>query len=258
MGEAKRHRETIAALKNREPFFLGVHKIVEVFEFDGPLGGGIQSMPKALVAYQAIRSCDVDAAIGFGSMICRVGPHPRRDVIAWCGRNNSGEVYDGHFIGHCWIYHGDWIYDPSVGSWRDLDAQAAGMQVHDASLGSIQWTTSLPSYFFKPCIELEKPWRPAGTPELGQAWYGPLIYGDDGYDEDDADDAVRSVDEMVNLFAFLRREIGQHIADGVLRIKREFASLNGLELPEVEDNTPHPLKFRVRVGRGNNYIQIEQ
>jgi hypothetical protein len=106
--------------------------------------------------------------------------------------------------------------------------------------------------FFKPIAELEEPWRPVGTPELGKAWYGPFIH-----DVADTDADARNVGEMAHRLGVMHCEIGQTIADGVLHIKREFAAHYGVPLPEDEDSTLHPLRLRIRVGRSKDFILVE-
>jgi hypothetical protein len=101
-------------------------------------------MHKALVAYQALRSCGINVAIGLGSVVCRVGPDPRRDVVAWCGRLNRGELLNGCFAGHCWLYHGNHIYDPTVGSLRDLEPDTLEIAISGKLLGAVQWDITLP------------------------------------------------------------------------------------------------------------------
>jgi hypothetical protein len=52
--------------------------------------------------------------------------------------------------------------------WRGLDPvaheRAAGLTPGDP----VQWTLA------KPRASLADPWRPAGTPALGETWYGPM------------------------------------------------------------------------------------
>jgi len=155
---------------------------------------------------------------------------------------NRGEIYNGHFAGHCWLYYGDRIYDPSVGSWRELNAVKAEMERYGRTLGPMQWNVTLPAYWFKPCAELETPWQPTGTPELGRAWYGPFIFNI----ADARGDAI-NVAEMVRRFASIHEDVGQQIATGISSIKREFARTHGIAGHE-EDDTVYPLQFKVRVG----------
>ena len=245
MGEARRRRR-LAAKETpetvRDNFFKGVQNIVNDFQFTGLSDTGGLCMLKTLVAYQAIRSCNIDVEIALGSMLCRVGPDPQRDVVAFCGPMNKGQIYNNQFAGHCWLYHADMIYDPSVGSWRDLDAVKTEMQAFGHSLGVVQWDVTLPSHWFKPVTDLERPWRPIGTPEIGKAWYGPFVY-----DIADTVADTANIVEMVRRFSSLQEDIGQQIVTGISNIKREFGRYHGIPYEE-EDNTVHPLQFKIRVG----------
>ena len=78
---------------------------------------------------------------------------------------------------HCWLRHGDLIFDPSVGDWHSLDAVASAQIAFGKSFPPVQWTVALPSYWLKPAAELELPRRPIGEPTLDEAWYEPFRGG---------------------------------------------------------------------------------
>lgn len=51
------------------------------------------------------------------TLVCRVGPVPRSDVVAFCGPANAGF---GQLF-HAWAEVDDYLLDFSVGDWRRLD-----------------------------------------------------------------------------------------------------------------------------------------
>jgi hypothetical protein len=113
-----------------------------------------------LVAVQALANCNVDASLHIGSLLCRVGPDPRRDVVAFCGPGNAG--YGQLF--HAWAEVDDHMLDFSVGDWRRLD----GIIPLGRGFAPIQWATTLPEYWCKPRSAVVDPWPGARHPALGE------------------------------------------------------------------------------------------
>jgi len=140
-------------------FLKGVNATVRAIDLEG-LGIGGRCLLHALVAAQALWNCNIAADLHIGSALCRVGPDPYRDVIAFCGPGNAGRGTQFH----AWLEVGDDILDFSVGEWQRLDAR---------TVAPAQWTATLPEYWCRPRAELVGAWRPVGVPDLGVAWYGP-------------------------------------------------------------------------------------
>jgi hypothetical protein len=167
----------------------GIARIVEAIDFDRSVefGAGGLCLFRSLVALEAMRFCRIDATLYVGSLLYRVGPDPRRDVVAFCGPGNAGfSLPDGSKVFHTWLGVGDDLVDFSVGDWPRLDTLGGEIRVFGAPpLGPIQWTITPPQYWWRPSIEMMRPWRSVGTPALGEAWYGP-------YDGD-----VRQVQDML-------------------------------------------------------------
>jgi hypothetical protein len=177
-----------------------------------------------------MRACGVEAAIGFGSLVCRIGPDERRDVVAFCGPHNMGLILPNGQAGfHCWLRYPDWIFDPCVGDWRGLDPVAMEQMTFGQSLDAPVWTVELPNYWLKRSAEVEAVWRPVGTPGLGEAWYAPF-FGD----PDVMRRRVRDVHE----------DIGPEVASAIEML----AVMAGFDRPSGEP-TVYPLKFRSRVVR---------
>ena len=147
-------------------FIKGIATTVHAVEPTG-LEGGL-CLIRSLVAVQPLANCNVDASLHIGSLLCRVGPDPRRDVVAFCGPGNAG--YSPLF--HVWVEVDDYLLDFSVGDWRRLDGIIPEITLGEA-IEPIQWAMQLPEYWCKPRSAVVDPWRAHGTPALGEAWYGP-------------------------------------------------------------------------------------
>jgi hypothetical protein len=194
MGEAKRKREAqrrkveVMHAEVRKPGYnpavdpdvrKGIAMTVRAVDFDGvPYG---KCLLRALVGLEVLRHCKIDASLHIGSMLYRVGPDPYRDVVAFCGPGNAGFSVGDCAAFHAWLRVGDDIVDFSVGDWFE-DAQSGRYLKDELTFfpdaprpGAVQWTIpEPPNYWWRPHIELTKPWQSRGTPELGQAWYGPF------------------------------------------------------------------------------------
>jgi hypothetical protein len=105
-----------------------------------------------------------------------------RDVLAFCGPNNEGCVYQGRFLGHYWTANRDQFIDFSVDDWRANAVMTASgwhqqieQAMHGYNLGAIQWTAPpLPDFFWDCKDKLMVSARDnywLRTPALGQAWY---------------------------------------------------------------------------------------
>jgi hypothetical protein len=218
-------------------FFKGTSELLKCLQFDigADEGLGGKCMIRTLAAYQAVRVSNVQARIGIGGLIARVGPDPWRDVVAFCGPGNVGgmEPHSGVPVFHCWLCYENWIFDPSVGEWRDLDPVACELAAFGKALPVVQWDITLPSYWLKPTAEVEGAWRPHGAPELGKAWYGPFC---------------GNPAALIKAFAATHRECGQQIADTIARNWNAYAESHSFDVTP-QDDTVYPLQFRIRCAK---------
>jgi hypothetical protein len=247
MGEARRKRllreaQNRAKLKEiRQPnyspandpeFRAGVATLVRAVEFPTRQGGG-NCLLRALVALEVLRDFHLDPTLHVGALLCRVGPDPYRDVLAFCGPGNAGFSMDERGTSfHAWIGVGGNVVDFAVGDWYAHVQRGEYLQ-HELQLprapqfDPIQWTIPQPpTYWWRPRAELVKPWRPKGTPELGEAWYGPFN-----------GDPLR----MAAIVRQLRAEAGAEIAAAVNTVFGRAAQQLGIERPlrdPVESSNP--------------------
>lgn len=236
MGEAKRKRLAAAATVEKQiqpelipDYFKGVAEIVNAFAVPGSDIVGGFCMPKAMIAYQTVRADGLDASIAIGGMLLRTGPSPKYDVLAWCGPHNMGQIHNDRFpIFHCWIRYDDWIFDPTVGDWRQLEVDTMEKMAFGEAWRPMQWDIELPRYWLKRASEVEAAWRSHGEPALGEVWYCPF-HG--------------SADSLKQLMLEVYARTGGEIAFGVEHLKREFAAKHGL--PYERNDTVYPLKFSV-------------
>jgi hypothetical protein len=119
----------------------------------------------------------------FGGMVYRCGPSPRLDVVAWCGKKNSGMITPMGIIGHMWLETDIDLIDFSVGSWQH-ESSLEGSNEVDAAMFGMQgaplpvWTAPpLPDFFWDNKRQWTAPWNDHGTPALGIAWYGHQCFG---------------------------------------------------------------------------------
>lgn len=94
MGEAKRRRlagempaptdQMMIPTEAIPDFFKGIAEIVNAFPMPKTISPGIGGfcMIKTIIAYQAVRVSGIDARIGLGGALVRVGFDPKYDVIA--------------------------------------------------------------------------------------------------------------------------------------------------------------------------------
>jgi hypothetical protein len=237
---AAEHRRDLRLLEKTPPgmvppsmvtdFFKGIALQLGQLEFKGLPEIGGHCVVHALAAYQCIRANSIDCSIGIGSLLCRIGPDERRDVVAFCGPDNMGTILpNGDVAFHCWVRYRDWVFDSSVGSWKSIDAVACEL------LASVQvpllpprWTIELPGYWLKAADEVELAWRPRGTPELGKAWYGPF-FGDH--------------EEVIQRIKMMHEDVGATIAKGLSAIFNDYCQRKGIARRHDPDRI-YPLKFR--------------
>jgi hypothetical protein len=199
----------------------GISLIVRHIRYDSLEEAGGLCLYRSLVGLTALKSCGIDGSLHIGSLICRVGPDERRDIVAFCGPGNAG--YGNGY--HAWIEVADDIIDFSVGDWSRLDPVECEIASGQTPGDPIQWTVTLPNYWCKPRAVLVDAWRPVGTPPLRQAWYGP-------YNDDPIARHAR-VRETLDHF-------GPQIADAIDTIQARFAAHQGLQPPS---NKVQPLQI---------------
>jgi hypothetical protein len=183
MGQAKLRREAGIYPLDRDESAVptdlqrDIAEVVRSVEFTG--SGGGNCVFRALLGLMVMRAIGLPAQRCVGGMVYRTGPHPLRDVVAFCGPDNLGAIVDGGFIGHSWLeYRGDLI-DFSCGDWR---AEATVLYEWEREIsqrrgvpfyGEIQWDAPPPEYIWQRAAPLRNAWRRSGSPELGRFWYGP-------------------------------------------------------------------------------------
>ncbi|MET4034930.1 MULTISPECIES: hypothetical protein [unclassified Bradyrhizobium] len=215
-AKLRRQRRDIALPRSAKiayrNFLDGVSLIIGHIRYDSMEETGGLCLYRCLVGLTALKSCGIDGSLHIGSLVCRVGPDERRDVVAFCGPQNAG--YGRGY--HAWIEIADDIIDFSVGDWSRADPTDAERSLGLDPWGPVQWTVTLPSYWCKPRDTLVDPWRPVGTPALGEAWYGPY--------DDDAMAMYARVREALDHF-------GPQIADAIDTIQARYAAEHGLQAP---------------------------
>jgi hypothetical protein len=144
-----------------------ISRVVCAIEFRGIEGGG-DCYLRAAIGYKVLRNLGFQPQVGLGGVLFRAGPDPLRDVIAFCGPGNRGQMHQGVFLGHVWLRLDGEAIDFSCGDWPRLYTP----HKTDA-LGPVQWQCRPPSLIW--AWEDAFDWKPDGTPELGKIWFCPWI-----------------------------------------------------------------------------------
>jgi hypothetical protein len=124
--------------------------------------------PVALCSFRAATGLFILDALGIparaelGGMIYRAGPHPKNDLLAYCGDDNNGCIIHGRLMGHIWLTSGDDLVDFSVGDWREHG---------ENSQEPIHWTAAPQRTFLWAERSMFTPEPGRSSPQLGQAWY---------------------------------------------------------------------------------------
>jgi hypothetical protein len=145
---------------------VDICRVVQAIQFTGLDGG--TCLFRAGVGYVVLRLLGWSPRLCVGGALYRAGPSTMRDVVAFCGPGNTGQMVHGGFLGHVWLEMDDELIDFSCGDWPSLDRRA---ELMDAGLGAVQWD-ALPPTFVWATRHLLK-WQPHGNPQLGELWYGP-------------------------------------------------------------------------------------
>ena len=123
---------------------------------------------------------DLPVTLMLGGLVYRIGPDPARDVVAFCGPGNLGQMTaNGILLGHAWLESGSDYIDFSCGDWRasmgDHLMIPNGTTLQDGTivednLGPPQWEVSPPDYMWEPRVRV-LPIPGVHTPDLGHAYY---------------------------------------------------------------------------------------
>lgn len=151
---------------------------------------GGSCIPYAQLACEVLKSLGFMPRIEVGAALYRAGPDERRDTQAYAGPNNMGCMIDAYgLVGHAWLLLGadlldftDWVRMAEVGytsllAMADVDYDMGGR--HDIAqaeltLGPVQFAVTPPDFLWQPAAPLKAAWRPFGSPEIGEFWYGPF------------------------------------------------------------------------------------
>jgi hypothetical protein len=181
--------------------------------FRSASAGGLCAL-RALQAQRAIkRHTGLLVPLCFGAMVYRCGPEEDRDVVAFCGRANSAQVSPmGGFLGHVWLAAGETLIDFSTADWLTEDEDELQRfneslaeqerREHGLTFGAFRIEARPPRYVWERFLEpggIAEPWRPAGTPSLGRAYYKPLGHMPGEYIARMYAQALRAVEAMERL-----------------------------------------------------------
>jgi hypothetical protein len=172
MGEAKRKRRQAA--KYTPSHQNDIARVVRSIDL---VTGGGTCLFRAILGHKVLSWLGIDNSVVIGAMLYRAGPHPRNDILCFCGANNEArETADG-VLAHYWLIASDQLIDFAVGDWRREDVFMRD-NPHDrlpdgTALPPIQWAAPVPDFWWRPAADLTDPWRPSGEPPLGTAWYRP-------------------------------------------------------------------------------------
>lgn len=136
--------------------------MVTAISFRG-LDGGDCYMRTA-IGYKTLLLLGWQPEVCIGGILFRAGPHSLRDVVAFCGPHNYGQMYDGTFLGHIWLNLDGDAVDFSCGDWPRLYKPKDGF-------GPVQWHRQPPSLIW--ASQGLFGWQADGTPGLGEAWFCP-------------------------------------------------------------------------------------
>ena len=65
-----------------------------------PLIAGQACYIRSAIGYRVLTMLGFEPEARLGGLLFRAGPDPRRDVIAFCGKENYGHMHEGQFLGH--------------------------------------------------------------------------------------------------------------------------------------------------------------
>jgi hypothetical protein len=141
-----------------------VARTASSIEFHGLSEGG-DCWLRAAIGYKTLTNLGWSPRVELGGVLFRVGPDPRRDVVAFCGRGNYGYAVEGGMLGHVWLRLDEDLIDFSCKDWPRLYKP-------DDELGPVQWQVQPPSVIWAD-RDLFSDWQREGTPDLGKVWFCP-------------------------------------------------------------------------------------
>jgi hypothetical protein len=145
--------------------------------------GGGMCFHRVALGGAALTHLGMNPRTVMGSMIFRVGQDEKLDTVAFSGPGNVA-VVPGLF--HVWLEVGGDIVDFSCGDWREdaslVEALSRRTETSEAGLRPINWEINPSEYIWQPSEELTSPWKPQGTPKLGEMWYREGARGRDSAD----------------------------------------------------------------------------
>lgn len=176
MGEAKRRNSIIQDIPPARR--ADIAHVVRSFEMVTGRGGTCSF--RACLGHHVLNRLGIRSTIVFGAMLYRAGPHPMRDVVAFCGPGNKPLA---GVLAHCWLHCGNDLIDFSVGDWQPQASRVVDSAFDRLPTGEtlepIQWTApALPDFWWRPRSSFD-PWQPTGEPKLGEAWYHPARMPDE-------------------------------------------------------------------------------
>ena len=217
-------------------FFKGIAWQLGGLEFNGLPDIGGACIFHALAAHQAIRA---DRRRGLDGLwqVCRTDgaqtlPPRCAGVLQRhpYGRDPDQRVRRLQLLGATSQFG---AVHSSLRDWHRGDPVANELTAHGRALPPPQWSVELPNYWFKHREELELTWCPQGTPELGQAWYGPW-FGDP--------------EPMMTRIRNAHEDAGPPICSQIARICDDYCERRGI--PSQHDDRLYPIEFEVMtVGR---------
>jgi hypothetical protein len=145
---------------------VDICRVVRAIQFTGLDGG--TCLFRAGVGYVVLRLLGWSPRLCVGGALYRAGPSAMRDVVAFCGPGNTGQMIHGGFLGHVWLEIDDELIDFSCGDWPHLDHRA---ELTGSGFGPVRWDAPPPTFVWA-TKHLFK-WQPHGNPQLGELWYGP-------------------------------------------------------------------------------------
>jgi hypothetical protein len=136
----------------------------------------------------ALEALGIRSQLILGSLLYRAGPDALWDCLDYSSASNNAGWFKNKgtffepiteagphaiFCGHAWLEYSDQLVDFTPGDWpahfdklyRELPGEYR----------PVNWTAPpLPEFFWSDADALKQPWKAQGSPEIGQAWYGPL------------------------------------------------------------------------------------
>lgn len=92
-----------------------------------PLIAGQACYIRSAIGYRVLTMLGFEPEGKIGGLLFRAGPDPRRDVVAFCGKENHGSMHQGQFLGHIWLSLDGETIDFTGCEWKHMSAPADGL-----------------------------------------------------------------------------------------------------------------------------------